>query len=249
MAEHSTQPGTDQPIREVVSLGVHSSEVNDYIDGAPHDQLFTPLMVDAGAIPEELRGARILPGVTYGIDATRPSSFGAVELIPGSSALMQENVGTEYFNPHLSVRTRAHTLVDRLTSGKGPKRVKGKTFGLPSYVLDNHTGRYLFVGGDKSDLEIIGNDFAEKLAEAYNIGHIVLGNEVAVGDVKVKLDHVSLPTLVREIGQTISDFDLSHAEKVEILKEAQHSHEEGKSPDYRPYLRSRKHWPANRKRK
>lgn len=246
MAQHPTSSGSDQPKREVVSFGAHAGEVENYVQAASHDQLFTPLMVDAGFIPEELRGARILPGVTYGIDATRPTPFGAVEVLPGPSALLRENTGTAYFNPHLSVRTRAHNLVDHLTAGKGKSRVRGQTFGLPSYILDNYSDRYLFVGGSESDLEIIGNDFAEKLAKAYHLGHVVLGSEVAVGSVKTKLGHVSLPTLVREIGQTISDFDLSHAQKVEILKQAHRSYEEGQSPDYRPYLRSRKHWPTNR---
>lgn len=246
MAGSSSQSG--RPEREIISLGAHAAEVDANMSTASPDQLFTPLMVDAGMIPEELRGSRILPGVTYGIDAVRPTPFGAVELLPGSNALMQENLGTDQFNPHLSVRTRAHNLVDALKSGKGKNRVKGQSFGLPSYILDNRNSRYLFVGGAESDLDVVSEEFAVKLAEAYDIGHVVMGSEVVVGDVKVHLDHVSLPTIVREIGHDIIDFDVSDAEKVKILKDAHHSFEEGKSPDYRPYLRTRKHWPTGRKR-
>ncbi len=246
MAESSSQSGS--PGREVISLGAHTSEVDGNMSTAAHDQLFTPLMVDAGMIPETLRGSRILPGVTYGIDATRPTPFGAVELLPGSNALMLENLGTEQFNPHLSVRTRAHNLVDALQSGKGSQRVRGRSFGLPSYLLDSRGTRSLFVGGAESDLDIMGEEFAEKLAIAYDIGNVVLGSEVVVGDLDVNLGHVSLPTIVREIGHDIIDFDVSHDKRVKILKEAHKKFEEGKSPDYRPYLKTRIHWPANRAR-
>lgn len=247
----SESSAPDQGPKVILSLGRHKDEVQNYINHARRDSIFTPLMVDAGLIPSELKHAKMLPGVTYGIDATRPTPAGAVELLPGSSNLLEENLGTPYFNPHLSIRTRAHNLMkmnNLLASGKGSKRVRGATFGLPSYWLElDNADKLLFVGGTESDLDILQPEFAKKLARAYSIGHVILGSKVVVGDVKINLSHVSLPTLVREIGHTIADYDLAHEQKVRILQEAHHSYEEGKSPDYRPYLKHRKNWPKHGK--
>src|SRR5688500_4625693 len=98
---------------EIVSQGVHSGEVEDNLRAAAYDKVFAELLVDAGLIPTELRAAKILPAVTYGIKSPR-SKVGAVEVVPGTSSLMTETLGSDYFNPHLSLRTRAHNLLEVL---------------------------------------------------------------------------------------------------------------------------------------
>jgi hypothetical protein len=231
---------------EMISSGQHAEELQTYLAGARPDQTFTPLMVDAGILPEDLRGARMIPGVTYGIDAVRPAHFSVAEVVPGTENLLEDHLATPRFNPHLSLRARAHGLVEGLESGKGKDRVRGNTFGLPSYVLEGRSGRHLFVGGAESDQELIPHELAEKVSEAYDIGTIVVGNDVVVGEVDIDVGRSSLPTLVREIGTNIVDFDVSHAEKLKILRNVRESHSQQKSPDYRPYLETRKHKPPRR---
>lgn len=218
---------------EAVSLGVHEEELAANIGAAPYAQPFTSLLVEAGVLPESLRTARMLPGITYGIRARQPV-FERAELLTGKSDLIEDSLRASYFNPHLSLRNRAQTLTQQL-AGKGRRRLRGNTFSLPSYVLENQKGRHLFIGGDESDLEVINIPVAAALSDAYRLGSLTVGGEVTIGEIHVNIGTTSLPRLVREIGQKISKLDISYDGKVQALKAAHAQLKKGESPEYRKY--------------
>ncbi len=235
------------PENSVISSGMHKEELTESLHGAPYDHVFTPLLIEDGVLSREFDTSQIIPAVTYGMKVVRPTKFDAVELVPGANALLQDSLGSPYFNPHLSIRTRAHNLIDTLVgeSGKGSKRVRGESFGLPSYVFENHSGRHLFVGGKDTDKEgsVIDERLAKTLAVAYDLGSVTVGNQVVIGDVKVNAGKTSVPTLMGEIGKTVSKLEVSAHRKAQILSEALSAINRGESPDYRPYMKFRKGWP------
>jgi hypothetical protein len=218
---------------EVTSLGDGLEELNANLAIAPGDQNFTHLLAGINAIPHELDGAKVLPAVTYGVQSKKMDS-GAVELLAGTAGMLIETYGSDYFNPHGPIRQRAQNLVD---SAKTPRQARAYSFGLPSYVLGGSTERHLFVGGTDSDLDTLSPEYAEALAEAYDLGSVVLGNTVSFGDIKVDLGKTSLPSLIREIGQTIGTTDgLRGSARDAMLRHSRDNLSNGKSPDYRPYL-------------
>jgi len=247
MANMNSQPSPNIPSLHgsVESLGVHAEELSDNLKSARIDSVFTPLMINAGVLGEQFAGSKIIPGVTYGIDATKPK-FKQIELLPGTGSLLTDTPGTSYFNPHLSIRTRAQNLTNSMI-GKGKDRVRGTTFGLPSYVLLNREGKHLFIGGNESDLEEIDEEHAHSLSKAYEIGSVVVGDQVMKGKVEVDLKNTSLPTIVREIGQNITKISEDRSQRAHILRGTKDALAAGKSPDYRSYLSAKKGWPKGDK--
>lgn len=218
-------------VAEVYEVGNrHVDHVHGAIDATNPSVSIVPLLINADVLPHSFLGARLLPAVYYGADPIKMHP-GIVDIMPAAPTVLDRQLGQSYFNPHGATKSAAFK---ELKSKRG-----GDEFVYSSYLLESRGITHMFTDVPDEESPRLHPEVLTKLALAYGLGSISVGNQVLIGEFHGRLPKPGFPAIIREIGQTILGLDYSLKLKAAVVKEVIKELEANRSPDYRNFRRSR----------